>query len=322
MADQAASANTPSWWVSPEWAAARLDGFVRRCLPHLSRRSIDQAIDEKSILINGRVGRKGDRLSAGDWVSFCGHVDWLADQPLPTADLELPVIYEDESILVLDKPGGVATHGFSARYHATLANVIAARWPDLLKIGKSRWEPGLVHRLDAETSGLILAAKTQAAFDRLRLQFRRHEIDKTYWALVWGDGNDEGVINFPLARDSRDRRRMRVVRRSLKAKRERFWPALTRYRKLGAARGLSLLEIHMATGVTHQIRVHLAAVGQPIVGDGLYGTEPKEIFGLRRHFLHAKALLFRHPDDNRRFEIEDQLPHELIEVLKRAGISR
>ncbi len=320
MGDQAAGAITPTWVVPPEWAAARLDGFVRHCLPHLSRRSIHQAIAEKSMLINGRVGRKGDHLLSGDRVSFCGHVAWLADHPLPTEDFDLPVIYEDGSILVLDKPGGVPTHGFSARGHATVANRITAGWPYLRTIGKSRWEAGLVHRLDAETSGLIVAAKTQAAFANLHVQFRRHEIDKTYWALVWGDGADEGVIDFPLEHDSRDRRRMRVAQPSLKAPRARAWPARTRYRKLDAAGGLSLLEIHMATGVTHQIRVHLAAVGQPIVGDALYGIEANEKFGLGRHFLHAKALAFRHPDDHRRFKIEGQLARDLVDVLGRAGI--
>jgi 23S rRNA pseudouridine1911/1915/1917 synthase len=319
--DQVTGSKTPSWLVPPEFATARLDAFVRQCLPHLSRRVIERAIGAKLFYLNGRTGKKGDRLVAGDRLLFAGPVDWLAEQPLSTTEFKLPVLYEDDSILVVDKPAGVATHGFSGRDQTTVANLIAARWPELLSVGKSRWEPGLVHRLDIETSGLVLVAKTPAVFDRLRIQFRRREIAKTYWALVWGDVSREGLIDFPLAHDARDRRRMRVVRDNLKVKRQRVWPALTHYRKLGASGGLSLLEIQMATGVTHQIRVHLAARGHAIVGDLLYDTEHEERFGLRRHFLHAKALKFRHPEDNRMVEIESELPHELVEVLRRVGIT-
>jgi 23S rRNA pseudouridine1911/1915/1917 synthase len=320
MVDQVVGANSPSWFVPPEFAAARLDVFARHCLPHLSRRAIEQAIGAKLFVINGRAGKKGDRLVGGDSLLFVGPVDWLAEQPLPAAGLEPPVIYEDDSILVFDKPAGMATHGFSARDGFTVANFIAARWPELLNVGKSRWEPGLVHRLDVETSGLILVAKTQAVFDRLRLQFRRREISKTYWALVWGDADADGVSDFPLAHDSRDRRRMRVIRADLMVKRQRVWPALTRYRRLGAARGLSLLEIHMTTGVTHQIRVHLAALGHAIVGDRLYGAAHAEAFGLQRHFLHAKGLEFAHPAAQRTVNLDAPLAPELGEVLRRLGI--
>jgi 23S rRNA pseudouridine1911/1915/1917 synthase len=245
----------------------------------------------------------------------------LAAVPTPAAELDVPVVYEDETILVLNKPAGMATHGFSARDNSTLANFLAARWPELLHVGKSRWEPGLVHRLDVETSGLLLVAKNQTAYKRLREQFRRREVKKTYWALVWGDADANGQINFPLAHDTRDERRMRVVTQTGGARRTRVWRALTRYRKLGAAKGVSLLEIDMATGVTHQIRAHLAAIGHPIVGDGLYGPEHKEVFGLIRHFLHAKGLQFFHPDQHRVIKLDAELPQELYEVLKRLGMN-
>lgn len=320
MVDQVGSAKTPSWLVPAEFAAARLDVFVRHCLPHLSRRAIDQAIGAKLFLLNGRAGKKGDRLAVGNILIFSGPVDWLVVQPPPAGQLDIAIVYQDAALLALDKPAGVATHGFSARDGATVANFIAARWPELLNVGKSRWEPGLLHRLDVETSGLILIAKTQAAFEHLRLQFRRREIDKTYWALVWGDADAAGVIDFPLAHDTRDRRRMCVIGADLKVKRQRVWPALTRYRRLGAAGGLSLLEIHMATGVTHQIRVHLAALGHAIVGDRLYGARHEAAFGLQRHFLHAKGLEFSHPSDGRALKLDTELAPELGEVLRRLGI--
>jgi 23S rRNA pseudouridine1911/1915/1917 synthase len=320
MVDQVTGAESISWRVPAQFAAARLDAFVRNVLPHISRREIDRAIGAKMFSLNGQVARKGARLAAADSVKFFGPADWLAERPRPAAQLEIAIVYEDVALVVLDKPAGVATHGFSARDGVTVANFIAARWPELLNVGKSRWEPGLVHRLDIETSGLLLVAKTDAAFDQLRGQFRRRAIRKTYWALVWGDAETKGEIALPLAHDSRDRRRMRVIQPSQNPQRQRAWPALTRYRKLGAAQGLSLLEIDMATGVTHQIRVHLAALGHGIVGDDLYGAAHDEAFGLQRHFLHAKGLEFSHPSESRVVKLDAPLPPELGEVLRRLGI--
>lgn len=321
MVDQVGRRVTTSWRVPSEFASVRLDAFARRCLAHLSRRQIDKAIGEKLFSINGRKCKKGERLAAGDVLAFAGPTDWLAQQPPPAAELDVAIVYEDATIVALDKPAGVATHGFSARDHKTLANFLSARWPELLNVGSSRWESGLAHRLDVDTSGLILVAKTQAAFDRLRTQFHRREVSKTYWALVWGDAPAEGTIDFPLAHDSRDRRRMRFIAHARKGKRERAWPALTRFRRLGGAQSLSLLEIEMTTGVTHQIRVHLAALGHPIVGDTLYGSERQQTFGLQRHFLHAKSVAFRHPIEDRTIKLVAELPRELSEVLERLGIS-
>lgn len=322
MVDQAAGAKTTEWPVPAESAPLRLDAFLRRVLPHLSRRAIEQAIGEQLFQINGRAGKKGDRLATGDCVAFSGPIEWLAGRPPPATQLDIAIVYEDAALLALDKPAGVATHGFSARDGVTVANFIAARWPELLNVGKSRWEAGLVHRLDVETSGLILVAKTQAAFDRLRTQFRRREVRKTYWALVWGDIDDHGIIDFPLAHDRSDKRKMRVVKPGRSNKPARTWRALTQYRKIGAANGMSLLEIIMVTGVTHQIRVHLAALGHAIVGDRLYGTAHAEAFSLQRHFLHAKGLALTHPSDGRPLKLDAELAPELGEVLRRLGIKR
>jgi 23S rRNA pseudouridine1911/1915/1917 synthase len=245
----------------------------------------------------------------------------LAEKPLPDAQLDVRIVYEDSSILVVDKPAGMATHGFSGRDTQTLANFLIAQRPGLLGVGKSRWEPGLVHRLDVETSGLILVAKSQPVFERLRAKFRRREIRKIYWVLVWGKTASQGVIEFPLVHDKRDKRRMLAMKQPLRDRGERLWRAVTRYRRLGSARGLSLLEVEMETGVTHQIRVHLAAIGHPIVGDGLYDADHRERFGLERHFLHARSLAFRHPDDDRMIDVEADLPVELQGILRRIKLT-
>jgi 23S rRNA pseudouridine1911/1915/1917 synthase len=315
MSDQALSLITRSWRVADDHPAIRLDTFVRRCLPHLSRRQVENAIRGKLFRINNRVGGKGDKLSPGDWVNFKGAGSWLLTAPFPQGELRAPIVYEDEYVLVVDKPAGMATHGFSGRDHDTLANLLAAQRPDLLGIGKNRWEPGLVHRLDRETSGLVLVAKNQAAFDALRLQFRRRQIKKKYWALVWGITSAQGSVSYPIIHDARDRRRMRaIIGKSSRTKGQKSWLALTRFRKLCDSDGLSLLEIEMETGVTHQIRVHLAAIGHPVVGDSLYGGERRESFGLDRHFLHAYGLEFFHPWDHRVVKTASELPLELKRV--------
>ena len=311
---------TYSWTVTGEQQSLRLDQFVRGCLPHLSLRQAQSAIGEGAFRVNRHLGKKGERLLAGDIVEFHGVPQWLAAAPLPGADLDVIVRYEDESVLVLDKPAEMATHGFSGRGTNSLANFLAARYPSLHGVGRSRWQPGLVNRLDQGTSGLVLAAKDQPAFENLQLQFRQGSVKKKYWALVWGGARSQGLIDLPLAHDRRDRRKMRVADpprgRAVKAK---IWHALTRFRRVGHAREFSLLEVEIQTGVTHQIRVHLQAAGHPIVGDPLYGREPNPL-GLTRQFLHAFFLGFRHPGDGREILVESPLPVDLQGVAERLGL--
>jgi len=316
MEDQAERGRVESWAVPSDAGEVRLDAFLRKCLPHLSRGALASAIDNKCFRIGGRPGRKGDKLRTGQIVTFRGPEEWLFTRPPPAKQLDVPIVYEDASLLVVNKPAGMATHGFSGKDTQTLANFLVARRPDLITVGKSRWEPGLVHRLDRETSGLVLVAKTQEAIDELRRQFRRREIEKVYWALVWGETEPAGTISIPIAHDSRDRKRMRALKNS-DPRREavRHWQALTQFKRICKRGGLSLVEVEMATGVTHQIRVHLAAMGHPIVADALYGQTGSETFGLNRHFLHARALEFRHPKDGRRIKVEADLPKELQQVL-------
>jgi 23S rRNA pseudouridine1911/1915/1917 synthase len=323
MSDQATRVMTRSWIVPNERAPVRLDAFARRCLPHLSRREVESAIHDKLFRINERAGEKGDRLLVGDRVTFEGPEYWLLTTPVPQAQLRVPIVYEDASVLVVDKPAGMATHGFSGRDVDTLTNFLAAQCPDLVNIGKSPWEPGLVHRLDRETSGLVLVAKTQAAFDYLRLQFRGRQMKKKYWALVWGITEAQGSVAYPIVHDARDKTRMRAMAHgSPRLKEQKSWSALTRFRKLSDVNGFSLLDIEMDTGVTHQIRVHLAAIGHPIVGDSLYGEAGQESFDLKRHFLHACRLEFLHPRDRRIVKIESELPVELERVLRRLKAGR
>ena len=316
MADQATVVVTRSWTLPAEHAQIRLDAFVRQCLPHLSRRKVENVIRDRLFSVGGKIVKKGDRLAGGDQLLFRGPAAWLVASPQADDELEVPIVYEDSTILIVNKPAGMPTHGFSGLDRATLANFLTARFPRLVNVGRRRWEPGLVHRLDRETSGLVLVAKSQPAFEHLKSQFRRRKVKKIYWALVWGIAPIQGVIDLPLAHDTRDERRMIAKKQPALAK-ERTWNAVTCYRCIGQSHGLSLLEIDMETGVTHQIRAHLAAIGHPIVADTLYQDAQTEKFGLTRHFLHARSLTIHHPDDARALTVEAELPGELAGLLQR-----
>jgi 23S rRNA pseudouridine1911/1915/1917 synthase len=302
------------WVLRGGEAGLRLDAFLDAKLPFLSRRELAEAIATGLFAVNGKVARKGARLQEGDIVEYGGSSVLLIDAPSANFELDIPVVYEDASILALNKPAGMDCHGFSGRHYATVANFLVARWPKLARVGKSRWEPGLVHRIDRDTSGLVLIAKTQTVFDELRGQFRRRAVRKIYLALVQGAAPASGTIAMPLAHDSSDRRKMRVVSAPEK-ERARVWRAVTRYDRISERRGASLLRVEMQTGVTHQIRAHLALAGHPIVGDVLYGSE--ETFGLTRHFLHAAELCFEHPVSRRAVVLRAPLAYELKLVLER-----
>ena len=316
MADQAIQIVVKTWKLPEAQEPIRLDAFVRRCLPHLSKRAVEAAIRERLFSIGEKISKKGGRLAGGDTLVYRGPESLLAAEPVPNAGIAVPVVYEDSAILIVNKPAGMPTHGFSGRDNATLANFLLPGHPNLARVGQSRWEPGLVHRLDSDTSGLVVVAKSQPAFAALRSQFRSRQIKKIYWALVWGLAPAEGIIEFPLAHDKRDKRRMRTAAPSARVK-ERSWKAITRYRRIGQSRGVSLLEIDMETGVTHQIRVHLAAIGHPIVGDSLYGDNKSKKLGLQRQFLHARRLTLHHPDNGASLTVEAELPVELAELLTR-----
>jgi 23S rRNA pseudouridine1911/1915/1917 synthase len=310
------------WTVTADDAGSRLDAFLRARLPFLSRRELDHALSERCFTTNGRPARKGDRLSQGDIVKFTGALARLSKAPIPNPRLRVPLIYEDAALIALNKPAGMHCHGFSGQDNTTLANFVIARWPKLAGVGKNRWEPGLVHRIDRDTSGLVLVAKQQAGFDELRAQFRRRMVKKTYLALVQGSTPFEGTIALPLMHDAQEPKKMRPVlappKNSMGAK---AWPALTRYRKIGERNGLSFLRLEMETGVTHQLRVHLAAIGHPIVGDLLYGAAKREDLDLARHFLHASELRFTHPLSGKALSLEAPLPQELNAILARLKLA-
>jgi 23S rRNA pseudouridine1911/1915/1917 synthase len=311
-----------SWQVEPAPRAIRLDAFLRRCVPGASLREIRRWIEAGKVRIDRRTGKKGDILAGGETVQFCGPREWLAPAPVPRSDLEVMTIYEDDAILVLDKPAGMATHGFSGRESNSIANYLAAKRPLLRSVGKNVWEPGLVHRLDRETSGLVLVAKEQKVFTALRLQFQQRQVQKKYRALVAARTEKKGVIDYPLSHDPADRRKMKIAQDGVTGGRKRKqWEALTRFERTAYTEEFSLLEVEMTTGVTHQIRAHLAAIGHPLVGDALYGSGQAPAGFPRRHFLHAHYLRISHPRSSEPVAFESPLPPELEEMLERLGMN-
>jgi 23S rRNA pseudouridine1911/1915/1917 synthase len=292
-------------------AGERLDQFVARSLPSLTRTHAQRLIDDGRVLVAGARAKASLRLEAGVSVSV--------DAPAPKAatatpqPIALDIIYEDEHIIAVNKPPGMAVHPSPGHEHSTLVNAILAHCADLSGIGGAL-RPGIVHRLDRDTSGVILIARNDDAHRGLVRQLKDRTIEKTYVALVTGVPSPaEGIIDAPIARHGRQRQRMAIVAGGREA--------TTAYRVIERFDEVSLVEARPKTGRTHQIRVHLAAIGHPIVGDVLYGKR-SPIVG--RQFLHAARIAFVHPRSGESMVLDAALAPDLEEALAvlRAGNSR
>jgi len=282
--------------------AVRLDTFLRGALPAMSRRLVRRLIAEGAVCVNGRPAAKGVRVAPGDRVT-------LPDLPAtitPEPGLALAVLHEDDALVALDKPGGIPGHALDPRQRGTAAAFLLARYPEMADVGDPL-APGLVHRLDSGTSGLLVAARTRAAHCALRAALRARAVEKRYLAWVAGDASalDGARVALPLAHDPRDRRRMLPA-----TARVRAWPAETRLAIVAAGRERSLVEATILTGVTHQVRVHLAARGHPVLGDVLYGGAPAGL-PRGRHALHAAGMMLPHPTDGRPLTLSAPLPADL-----------
>ena len=286
----------------------RLDKVVARLFEVSRARAMDW-IAEGRVKVNGLRGPKAQMVPPGARVA----VEMPpSDAPVPQPDLPVRVVHADAQVVVIDKPAGMPSHPLKPGELGTAANALVARFPELAGIGPAR-EGGLVHRLDTDTSGLLLAARTEAAHANLRAQFTARTIEKGYLALVAGELHAGGEIDLPLAHDPRDPRRVRAASDPEWAALHDARPALTRFSPLERRGGFTLLDIEIATGVLHQIRAHLAFIGHPLAGDSLYEGPP--LAGLQRHFLHASRLGFAHPEGTRA-RFESPLPPDLRAILE------
>ena len=281
----------------------RLDKYVVEECSELSRTYAQKLIADGNITVNGRVAKASFKLGIGD------RVDVVIPSPPPSSlspeAIPLDIIYEDDDLLVVDKPAGLTVHPAPGHPDHTLVNAILSHLPELADIGDSL-RPGIVHRLDKDASGIMVVAKNNTAQLNLIDQFKAHSVVKVYQVLVKGRLTPEsGIIEAPIGRDPRNRKRMAVVNEGKEAR--------TRYNVVRYIANYTLLEVRTETGRTHQIRVHLAAIGYPVVGDNVYGA--KSAF-LSRQFLHACRLGFHLPSTGEYVEFTSELPPDLAQALK------
>lgn len=295
----------------------RLDRFLAAHVPDVSRAEVQRWIKEARATVDGRPAKASYKLRAGETVLLLRPP--LVEVQIEPEPIPLHVAYEDDDLLVVDKPAGLVVHPAPGHMHGTLVNALLARYPDLGQVGGPE-RAGIVHRLDSDTSGLLLVAKTAAALERLQRQFKTRRVEKIYLALVEGRVDvKEGRIEAPIARDPANRQRMAVVPESRGGRR-----AVTTFRVLGhflspasqERHEFSLLELNLLTGRTHQIRVHLAFIKHPVAGDRIYGRRKQRI-ACPRQFLHAARLAFTQPTTGETISIESPLPADLQSVLER-----
>ncbi|MBN1269524.1 MAG: RluA family pseudouridine synthase [Kiritimatiellae bacterium] len=311
------------WTVTPEEGEERLDLHILRRFPASLRSLVQDAIRAGQALVNGGPVRKGMKLEAGDEVHVIRLLEAADLKVQPDPALTLNIVHEDADLLILDKPPGMPVHPLKPLETGTLANALVARYPSLAGVGDDPLFPALVHRIDTDTSGLVAAARTNAAYTFLREEFRRRHVRKEYVALVRGVVGGPGRLDDFLAHDPARRGRMRIVEENGTSRRLRPMRAVTEYRPSQRFREYTLLDVTIRTGVTHQIRAQLAAAGHPIVADRVYGGgRARGELGLERHFLHASGLEIAHPRTGQRIRFRSPLPADLraaLEALGRAG---
>jgi 23S rRNA pseudouridine1911/1915/1917 synthase len=303
--------------VPEDGEGLRLDRFLVSVLPNYSRSQIQRLIKEGLVTVGGKAAKANLAVKAGQDVSV--EIPEAVDpQPQPEA-LPLPILYQDSDLLVVDKPAGMVVHPAAGHSSGTLVNALLHHVDDLSGIGGEK-RPGIVHRLDRGTSGVMVVAKHDAAHEELSRQFQDREVEKEYYALVWGEVMAGRRIDAPIGRDPSDRKKMSAETTKRSRRSREAVTRIVRAEHFGRMLTLALVAIH--TGRTHQIRVHLSAIGHPVVGDPLYGGVHRRVPGdlravthLERPFLHAARLAFTHPSDGRRLEFASELPADLHRVL-------
>lgn len=289
------------WVTSLSKPYLRLDAYLAQRIKILSRAQIQSLIDRGKVTVNGEVKKSSWKLKKGDkvWIQY----QIPPAQRLIPQDLPLHLLYDDGHIAVVDKPPGIIVHPGAGNQKNTLVNALLFRFPQIKGIGSEN-RPGIVHRLDKETSGVLVVAKNLKSYNELKDQFKSREVTKTYLTLVWGRMHQkEGEISHPIGRHVKDRKRM-----SVQTKKPRV--AITFYSVLEEIGEFSLLKAKPLTGRTHQIRVHLSTSGHPVVGDKRYGRKKTKVKPPRL-FLHAQELTLRHPETRKKMTFVSPIPSDL-----------
>ena len=294
--------------LTADQSGERLDSFLSRCPEGLSRSAAQKLIAEGNVLLNGKPAKKNDRLEPGDQVTLTIPEPKAVDV-VPT-EMKLDIVYEDEDLAVINKPKGLVVHPAPGHQEDTLVNGLLYAMGDSLSGINGELRPGIVHRIDKDTSGLLAIAKNDLAHAVLASQLKDHTMARTYECIVCGNlKEDRGTVDAPIGRHPTDRKKMCVTQRNSK-------PAVTHWEVVRRYRGYTHIRCRLETGRTHQIRVHMAYIGHPILGDTVYGHKKKEL-GQDTQCLHAGALCFRHPRDGRPVLVFAPLPEYFREVLQK-----
>ena len=296
--------------LTPEESGERIDALLARLYPALSRSLIQKCIEAGGVTVNGRAVKKNARAAAGDELCFA----FPETEPLPLEpqDLPLDVVFEDTDLIVVNKARGMVVHPAPGHPDGTLVNALLFHCGDTLSGIGGVQRPGIVHRIDKDTSGLLAAAKNDFAHQGLAAQLADHSLCREYEAVVNGVFRDaQGTVDRPIGRHPTDRKRMAVTEKNSKR-------AVTHWEVLAVYRGYSLVRCRLETGRTHQIRVHMASLGHPLLGDGLYGARCPDK-GLEGQCLHARRLTLIHPRTGEEMHFEAPRPDYFAQVLARLG---
>ena len=292
--------------LTADFAGERLDAFLARSVPELTRSAAQRIIEEGCVLKNGKPGKKNDKLTPGDRIVVT--IPEPKEVDIRPTEMALDIVYEDEDVLVINKPKGLVVHPAAGHQNDTLVNGLLHAMGDSLSGINGELRPGIVHRIDKDTSGLLAVAKNDLAHTVLASQLKDHTMARTYEAIVCGSfREDSGTVDAPIGRHPSDRKKMCVTQRNSKE-------AVTHWEVVARYRGYTHIRCRLETGRTHQIRVHMAHIGHPILGDTVYGHKKPEL-GQGSQCLHAGALCFRHPRDGRPVMVFAPLPEYFEAVL-------
>lgn len=291
--------------VTKEESKQRLDAYIAKQNIGISRTMVQKLLEEGTITVNGKEEKASYKIKEQDCIAI--QIPEPKKVEIKEEDIPLDIIYEDEDIIVVNKPKGLVVHPANGNPDGTLVNAIMAICKESLSGIGGELRPGIVHRLDKDTSGLLIVAKHDKSHIAMSEQIKNHEVKKIYWALVRGIVKEnEATIHMPIGRSDKDRKKM-AVRKDGK-------DAITHFRVLKRYKDTTLLEIQLETGRTHQIRVHMAEIGYPVIGDSVY-SNGKNAFGVEGQMLHAKKLVFAHPITQKNMELEAPLPTYFSDIL-------
>ena len=294
--------------LTADISGERLDAFLARCAEGLTRSAAQKLIEQGLVKRNGKPGKKNDKLEPGDRVEY--EVPEAKPVDIVPTRMDLRIVYEDDDLLVIDKPKGLVVHPAPGHQEDTLVNGLLYAMGDDLSGINGELRPGIVHRIDKDTSGLLAVAKNDLAHTMLASQLKDHTMARTYEAIVCGSfREDSGTVDAPIGRHPSDRKKMCVTERNSRN-------AVTHWEVVARYRGYTHIRCRLETGRTHQIRVHMAHIGHPILGDTVYGHRNKEL-GQDSQCLHAGALCFKHPRDGRPVMVFSPLPEYFVKVLEK-----